>query len=132
MVTLDTRPDHHNFGFAGGLYDADTGLTRFGSLSHLLTVLGELETLGVAFVSLDDGIDTQTASGRLFLQIRGALAEYEAALVRERTLAGLDAARRRGKKLGRPPALSITQTARARRMAASGQSVRYIAGVLGA
>ena len=69
-------------------------LDRLGrSLSHLLGVLGKLESLNVAFVSLDDGVDTQTAAGRLFMQIRGAFAEYEAALIRERTLAGLEAAR---------------------------------------
>jgi DNA invertase Pin-like site-specific DNA recombinase len=93
-------------------------------------VLGELESLDVAFVSLDDGIDTQTAAGRLFMQIRGAFAEYEAALIRERTLAGLEAARRRGKKLGRPPAMDAVQVARARRMKASGRSIRYIAEML--
>jgi DNA invertase Pin-like site-specific DNA recombinase len=106
-------------------------LDRLGrSLVHLLGVLGELESLDVAFVSLDDGIDTQTAAGRLFMQIRGAFAEYEAGLIRERTLAGLDAARRRGKKLGRPPVMDATQVARARRMKAAGRSVRYIADVL--
>jgi DNA invertase Pin-like site-specific DNA recombinase len=84
----------------------------------------------VAFVSLDDGIDTQTAAGRLFMQIRGAFAEYEAALIRERTMAGLEAARRRGKKLGRPPVMDASQIARARRMKGAGRSVRYIADVL--
>jgi len=64
-------------------------LDRLGrSLSHLLGVLAELESLDVAIVSLDDGVDMQTAAGRLFMQIRGAFAEYEAALIRERTLAG--------------------------------------------
>jgi DNA invertase Pin-like site-specific DNA recombinase len=106
-------------------------LDRLGrSLVHLPGVLGELESLDVAFVSLDDGIDTQTAAGRLFMQMRGAFAEYEAALIRERTLAGLDAARRRGTKLGRPPVMDATQVARARRMKAAGRSVRYIADVL--
>ena len=106
-------------------------LDRLGrSLAHLSSVLGELESLGVAFVSLDDGIDTQTAAGRLFMQIRGAFAEYEAALIRERTMAGLEAARRRGKKLGRPPAMDAAQIARALRMRAAGRSVRYIADVL--
>ena len=106
-------------------------LDRLGrSLVHLLGVLGELESLDVVFVSLDDGIDTQTAAGRLFMQMRGAFAEYEAALIRERTLAGLDAARRRGTKLGRPPVMDATQVARARRMKAAGRSVRYIADVL--
>ncbi len=76
-------------------------LDRLGrSLAHLLSVLGELESLGVAFVSLDDGIDTQTAAGRLFMQIRGAFAEYEAALIRERTMARLEAAQQRGPENG--------------------------------
>ena len=107
-------------------------LDRLGrSLAHLLAVLGELESLDVAFISLDDGIDTQTAAGRLFMQIRGAFAEYEAALIRERTLAGLEAARRRGKRLGRPKVMDAAQVARALRMKAAGHSVRYIAGILG-
>ncbi len=76
-------------------------LDRLGrSLAHLSSVLGELESLGVAFVSLDDGIDTQTAAGRLFMQIRGAFAEYEAALIRERTMARLEAAQQRGPENG--------------------------------
>lgn len=107
-------------------------LDRLGrNLAHLLAVLGDLDDLGVAFVSLDDGIDTQTPAGRLFMQIRGAFAEYEAAVVRERTLAGLDAARRRSKKLGRPRVMDEKQVAPARRMASSGQSVRHIAKALG-
>ncbi len=78
-------------------------LDRLGrNLRHLLTILGELEELGVRFVSLDDGIDTSTAVGRLFMQMRGAFAEYELAQIRERTKAGVAAARRRGKRLGRP------------------------------
>ena len=69
-------------------------LDRLGrSLHHLLTVLGELEALGVDLISLDDGLDTSTPVGRLFYQIRGAFAEYETGLIRERTRAGLRAAR---------------------------------------
>ncbi len=72
-------------------------LDRLGrNLRHLLTILGELEELGVRFVSLDDAIDTSTAAGRLFMQMRGAFAEYELAQIRERTQAGVAAARRRG------------------------------------
>ena len=71
-------------------------LDRLGrSLHHLLTILGEFDELGVRFVSLDDAIDTSTAAGRLFMQMRGAFAEYELAQVRERTRAGVAAARRR-------------------------------------
>jgi len=107
-------------------------LDRLGrSLVHLLGILGDLEALSVAFVSLDDGVDTGTAAGRLFTQIRGAFAEYEAALIRERTKAGLEAARRRGARLGRPAALDRGQVVRARRLAKSGRSVREIGRVLG-
>ena len=108
-------------------------LDRLGrSLTHMLAMLGELEELDVAFVSLDDGIDTSTAAGRLFMQMRGAFAEYEAAMIRERTIAGLEAARRRGAKLGRPAALDERQRARARRLRKAGRSLRQIADVLGA
>ncbi len=72
------------------------------SLHHLLAVLGELEALGIDFVSLDDSIDTRTPAGRLFMQIRGAFAEYERGLLRERTVAGMLAAKRRGRRIGRP------------------------------
>lgn len=107
-------------------------LDRLGrSLHHLLEILGELDELGIAFVSVDDAIDTRTSLGRLFMQIRGAFAEYERALVIERTRAGLDQARRRGKRLGRRPVLDSKKRARARRMAAAGKSVRHVARVLG-
>lgn len=69
----------------------------------------------VGFQSLSYGIDTATAGGRLVFHIMGALAEFERALIQERTVAGLQAARRRGKRLGRPPALSTEQVAHARR-----------------
>ncbi len=106
-------------------------LDRLGrSLRHLLTVLGELEELGVSFVSLDDGIDTSTSVGRLFMQIRGAFAEYELALIRERTRAGVDAARRRGARFGRPEVLSAEQRARAHRLLSAGRSQRYVASLL--
>jgi DNA invertase Pin-like site-specific DNA recombinase len=111
---------------------ACTKLDRLGrSLHHLLEVLGELEALGVEFVSTDDGIDTSTPTGRLFLQIRGAFAEYERALIRERTMAGLIAARKRGRRLGRPRALGRTDRERVARLRRSGHSIRAIAAVLG-
>ncbi|MBI3555223.1 MAG: recombinase family protein [Deltaproteobacteria bacterium] len=74
----------------------------FRSLRHLVTVLDELESLGVKFVSLHDQIDLTTASGRLMLHILAAFSEFERALIRERTLAGLAHARSKGKRLGRP------------------------------
>ena len=79
-------------------------LDRVGrSLHNLLEIIGRLEAVGVDLILLDDGIDTTTPAGRLFFQMRGAFAEYERNILRERTRAGLAAARRRGRRLGRPP-----------------------------
>ncbi len=80
-------------------------------LIHLLKLFGER---GIEFRSLTDGIDTTTAGGRLVFHIMGALAEFERDLIQERTKAGLRAAKKRGKRLGRPPVLSIAQIAHAR------------------
>jgi DNA invertase Pin-like site-specific DNA recombinase len=74
----------------------------FRSLRHLVSVLDELQSLGVLFVSVGDQIDLSTASGRLMTQIIGAFGEFEKSLIRERTLAGLAYARSLGKTLGRP------------------------------
>lgn len=105
-------------------------LDRFGpSLRHLVNALAELEALGVAFVSLRDNLDLSTPSGRLMLQIIGAMAEFERALIQERVRAGLRNARAKGKRLGRPRAdLSETQVAA---LCASGASMRAIAKELG-
>lgn len=78
-------------------------LDRFGrSLRHLVNALAELEALGVAFVSLRDNLDLSTPSGRLMFQIIGAMAEFERALTVERVKAGLQHARSKGRRLGRP------------------------------
>ncbi len=69
---------------------------------------------GIEFRNLTDGIDTTTAGGRLVFHIMGALAEFERDLIQERTKAGLRAAKKRGKRLGRPPVLSATQIAHAK------------------
>jgi DNA invertase Pin-like site-specific DNA recombinase len=82
-------------------------LDRFGrSLKDLVSKMEALEEKGVDFVSLTEGIDTTTAQGKLTFHIFGALAEFERELARERTMAGLRAARERGRTGGRPPALS--------------------------
>jgi DNA invertase Pin-like site-specific DNA recombinase len=81
-------------------------LDRLGrSLRHLIDVIADLEKRGVGFRSLQESIDTTTSGGRLIFQIFGALAEFERSLIRERTQAGLKAARARGRKGGRPKAL---------------------------
>jgi DNA invertase Pin-like site-specific DNA recombinase len=78
-------------------------LDRLGrNLRHLILLLDELQTLGVAFVSLAEGIDARTPAGRLQLHVLGAIAEFERDRVRERVLAGLQRARAQGKRLGRP------------------------------
>jgi putative DNA-invertase from lambdoid prophage Rac len=70
-------------------------LDRLGrSLRHLILTLDELSALGVAFVSLGEGIDTSTPAGRLQLHILGAIAEFERERIRERILAGLARARK--------------------------------------
>lgn len=101
------------------------------SVRHLTALAAELEALGVALVVLDQAIDTATPSGRLLFNVLGSIAEFELDLVVERTHAGLAAARRRGARLGRPPALDAAGVARARRMREAGRSLRHIAGVLG-
>ncbi len=82
-------------------------------------------------VVLDQGIDTSTPAGRLLFNVLAAIGEFEGDLIRERTKAGLAAARRRGRHPGRPKALDARQASRARRMASSGRSVREVAEVLG-
>jgi DNA invertase Pin-like site-specific DNA recombinase len=81
-------------------------LDRLGrSLSHLVRIMDELKGRGVAFRSLTEGIDTTTPHGEFLYNLFGTLAQYERSLIRERVNAGLAAARRRGRKGGRPPAL---------------------------
>jgi len=78
-------------------------LDRLGrSLKHLVTLIEELAALGIAFVSLGEGIDCTTPAGKLQLHILAALAEFERERIRERVLAGLARARAQGKRLGRP------------------------------
>ena len=64
--------------------------------------MDELGTLGIDFVSYDNNLDTSTPTGKLVFQIVGAVAEFEKDIIRERVKAGLENARRKGKKLGRP------------------------------
>ncbi|CEJ49036.1 transposase [Xanthomonas citri pv. bilvae] len=81
-------------------------LDRLGrSLSHLLAIVTSLKDKQVAFRSLTEGMDTSTASGELLFHVFGALAQYERALIQERVVAGLAAARRRGRIGGRPLAI---------------------------
>ena len=83
-------------------------LDRLGrSLRHLIDQVKGLEEKKVKFISLQDNINTQTAQGRFIFNVFASLAEFERDIIRERTQAGLSAARARGRKGGRPKGLSL-------------------------
>jgi DNA invertase Pin-like site-specific DNA recombinase len=93
------------------------------SLSHLLEVIEGLQAKGAAFRSLQDPIDTASPQGKFTLQILGATAEFERALIRERTKAGLESARRRG-RVGGNPGLKGKDPAALRRIKAAQEDAR--------
>ncbi len=76
------------------------------SMKQLVETIEDLDGRKIGFRSLTEAIDTTTAGGKLVFHIFGALAEFERAIIRERTRAGLDAAAARGRKGGRPPKLN--------------------------
>src|SRR5438309_378467 len=85
-------------------------LDRLGrSLPHLIAAVKTLDDRGIGFRSLKESIDTTTSTGRLVFHVFAALAEFERDIIRERTVAGLAAARARGRKGGRPRKLSDRQ-----------------------
>lgn len=108
-------------------------LDRLGrSLAHLIDVVGRLRSNEVGFRSLSEAIDTTTASGRLLFHVMGALAEFERALISERTRAGMAAAKARGHHVGRPPKLGVAEIARARKqLQANTASLKELAEALG-
>jgi DNA invertase Pin-like site-specific DNA recombinase len=90
-------------------------LDRLGrSLAHLIKLVSDLEDQGVGLLSLNDPIDTTTPQGRLVFRIFASLAEFERDVIRERTMAGVASARRRGRLLGRPKGLSKNAEQKAR------------------
>jgi DNA invertase Pin-like site-specific DNA recombinase len=86
------------------------------SLKQLIETVEFLASRDIEFKSLTEAIDTTTAGGKLVFHIFGSLAEFERSIIRERTRAGLQAARARGKQGGRPPALTQKDLAAARAM----------------
>jgi DNA invertase Pin-like site-specific DNA recombinase len=88
------------------------------SMRQLIETVEDLQVRGIELHSLTESIDTATPSGRLVFHIFGALAEFERAVIRERTSAGLQAARDRGKKGGRPKTLGPTELVAAKAMLA--------------
>lgn len=108
-------------------------LDRLGrSLRHLIETVSGLEEAGVGFRSIHESIDTTTSTGKLIFHIFGALAEFERALIIDRTRAGLAAARARGARPGRKPSLSAKQAATLRDLHAAGQhTVSDLAQIMG-
>lgn len=100
----------------------------FRSLKDLLNTIAEFQALGIEFVALRDQVDLTTPVGRLTLQVLGCLGEFEASLIKSRVVAGLEQAKRRGVRLGRPPTVDAQ---RVLRLKAEGMSLAQIAKVVG-
>jgi putative DNA-invertase from lambdoid prophage Rac len=102
-------------------------LDRWGrSVADLVSTLQELQHLGVGFVSLTEALDLTTPAGRAMAGLLAVFAEFEREILRERVRAGLDHARQKGKRLGRPPSL-IHQAAEARNLHRQGINKSEIA-----
>jgi DNA invertase Pin-like site-specific DNA recombinase len=107
-------------------------LDRLGrSLSHLIESVRALQERKVGFRSLQESLDTRTSGGKLVFHVFGALAEFERDIIRERTNAGLAAARARGRKGGRPRVLDEKKTALARALYREGTATAVICATLG-
>lgn len=103
-------------------------LDRLGrSLPHLIETIRLIGDRGAGFRSLTESIDTTTAGGRLYFHMMGALAEFERALIIERTRAGMKAAKARGIEVGRKRALSPSQISHARQLVDQGESPSAVA-----
>jgi len=110
---------------------AVAALDRLGrDVANLLAIAAELRERGVQLVSLREGLDLHSPVGKALFTMLGLVAELERSWIQERVAAGLAAARKRGVRCGRPPALDREQAARARRLAEHGMSRRKIAEML--
>jgi DNA invertase Pin-like site-specific DNA recombinase len=108
-------------------------LDRLGrSMPHLVAVVNDLAQRGIGFQSITEAMDTTTAGGELIFHVMAALAQFERRLIAERSRAGIAAARKRGKRLGRPANLTPDKISHARQMIDSGeQSKSGMAKLLG-
>lgn len=107
-------------------------LDRLGrSVKGLVDVVGALAEEGVQFHSLTDGIDTTTPHGRFFFHLMASLAQMERELIAERTKAGLDAARKRGRIVGRKRRMTPSKIASAQQLLSGGMAPREVAQNLG-
>ena len=103
-------------------------LDRLGrSMKHLIDIVTDLDSRGVGFRSLTENIDTTTSGGRLVFHLFGALAQFERDLIRERTRAGLQAAKDRGRVGGRQRAITEDKLRKAKTLLESGLTVREAA-----
>jgi DNA invertase Pin-like site-specific DNA recombinase len=106
-------------------------LDRLGrSLPHLIQLMQDLDRRGIGFRSLTEAIDTTTPGGRLTYNLFASLAEFERSILRERTRAGLQAARQRGRLGGRPKSMTAEKFDAARRLLDAGAPVRDVATAL--
>lgn len=107
-------------------------LDRLGrNLTQLVTLVEALRTEGIEFRSLTDSIDTSTPSGRFFFNVVASFAQMERELIIERTRAGLEAARARGRKGGRKPKFTESKREAAKKLLASGAEPKEVAKNLG-
>lgn len=103
-------------------------LDRLGrSLQNLIETMGQLQARGVGFHSVQEQIDTTSPAGRFYLHMLAALAEFERELIRDRTKAGMAAARARGVRLGRPPKLSPDKLTETLRRTEAGEPLEAVA-----
>ena len=112
-IELENAMDHLRTGDTLVVWRLD----RLGrNLKHLIQTVEDLQEKEIGFISLTEGFDTTTNGGRLVFHIFGALADFERELIRERTMAGLAAARARGRKGGRREKLDDSQVRTLRSM----------------
>lgn len=91
------------------------------SVPHLIQIVGELQERGIGFISLTENLDTTTPGGLLLFHVMGAIGQFERSLISERTVAGLEAARQRGRVGGRPRSMSEQDVVAAKAMLRSNE-----------